>query len=818
MEMNHDMNRSLHVPGTTESLRNKAGSKTPHQHHERRRTSRGLIRNDFRKIAPNGFGDPYNNYAHSMVWFKDHLYVGTSRANLAYRGRWRSERDGEGLGETWPVRIPRGLFDIDLRAQIWRYDPITGNWDNVYISPLVTGIDGFEVPLSIGFRTMVEFQGASDASPGLYVPTWGSHQTPEGIMLRTVDGLNFEAVSEPGFGFPDRYKPRALRGMVFFKGRIFTSPATGRKRGEPNTAGFMVILESPDPARGKWQLACQPHFGNPNNLSVFEMVVFQGYLYAGTLNINEGFQVWKTDAEGKPPYKWEKVITHGAYRGNLNSIAIRMVPFRDSLYVGTGIQEGGWDISNKIGPDQPEVIRINPDDSWDLVVGNPRITPEGLKVPLSGLRAGFGNPFSGYIWTLREHAGWLYVGDSDWTLLIRFLKRDNWSNSFLKMYTPQKIERIIREFGGFSLWRTRDGNHWVPVTLNGFGNCFNNGVRNMLSTPYGLFVGTVNPFSPEVAVKRVAGWNYEKNPRGGLEIWLGSYETDPNVRLESLKDNQYPSTASCLIADSGKKREEDAMEAVMEQFYGESDFRHPGFWQEDIHDARTACENLMDEIVAFLPRKEGTIADIDCGSGATTKYLLKFFRPDEITGVTAGRKALKKCRGKTPQVNFIETHLPDLKLPSEFFDCVVRVKGFDSFDTEYRLLQECFRILKPGGQFVCFDILPVMREQKNKRQRISASKDPAHTLDEYRDALSSARFENIRIADVTSECLNSFRKHVGRYFRLKRLSGDREDEILQRAEDYFLTAAVPERQCLLISGFKAGKPVPAFPAGEHADA
>jgi len=806
MEINEDIYRPLEDPKPSESLRNKPDGGKMDQRPEQGKALRGLIRNDFRKIAPNGFGDPYNTYAHSMVWFQDHLYVGTSRANLAYRGRWRAERDGEGLGEIWPVRIPKGLFDIDLRAHIWRYNPLTGHWANVYTSPLVTGVDGFEVPLSIGFRTMVEFQGASDRSPALYVPTWGSHQTPEGIMLRTVDGLHFEVVSEPGFGFPDQYKPRALRGMVSLNGRIFASPATGRKRGEPNTAGFMVILESSDPAQGKWQLACEPHFGNPNNLSVFEMVTFKGYLYAGTLNVNEGFQIWKTDAEGNPPYKWKKVITHGAYRGNLNSIAIRMAPFRDSLYVGTGIQEGGWDISNKIGPDQPEVIRINPDDSWDLIVGHPRITPEGLKVPLSGLRPGFGNPFSGYIWTMREHEGWLYVGDSDWTLLLRFLKRDNWSDSFLKMHTPQKIDRIIREFGGFSLWRTRDGNHWIPVTLNGFGNCFNNGVRNMVSTPYGLFVGTVNPFSPEVAVKRVAGWNYEKNPKGGLEIWLGSREMDPNIRLESLKETQGYSPESHLAANKGKKRDEEILEAVIDQFYGYSGFRHLGFWQDDIHDTWTACENLMDEILAFFPYKEGNIADIGCGPGATTRYLLKFFRSEEITGVTTDRKSFKKCREKAPQVNFIVMNLPDLKLPSDFFDYVIWVKGFDRFDTKYQLFQEVFRILKPGGQFVCFDVLHVIQSKKHFWEQIGTSSDSLSTPDEYRDSLISAGFHEIRLADVTTECLKGFRKHVGRCFRLKKFSGEIDNKIVQKAEDYFLTAAATIRQCLLISGFKSGEP------------
>jgi hypothetical protein len=93
------------------------------------------------------------------------------------------------------------------------------------------------------------------------------------------------------------------------------------------------------------------------------------------------------------------------------------------------------------------------------------------------------------------------------------------------------MDRIIEETGGFELWRTRDGSRWVPVTRNGFGNVFNYGVRSMVSRPCGLFVGAANPFGPEVAVQKDGGWTYEHNPRGGLEIWLGSWGSPSSTSL-----------------------------------------------------------------------------------------------------------------------------------------------------------------------------------------------------------------------------------------------------------------------------------------------
>jgi len=764
----------------------------------------GLPAKKFRKIAPNGFGDPYNAYPHSMTWFQDSLYVGTTRANLANRGKQVARTSPERVGEIWPVKMPNNYFDNDLRAQIWRYHPPSDIWSKVFISPVVKGIDGYDVPISVGFRCMTSFQGSSDAAPALYIPTWGSHQTPATLMLRSVDGSAFEVVSEPGLGVPDP-KPRGLRGLVSFKGHLFASSVVGQSRLEPNIAGFMLIYVSSDPARGNWRLACEPHFGNPNNLSVFDMAPFNGYLYAGTLNINEGFQIWKTDADGEPPFTWKKVLTHGAYRGKLNQIAMTLIPFKDHLYVGSAIQNCSFDFSNKVGPAPPEVLRINPDDSWELIVGEPRITPDGLKVPLSGLGPGFGNHFSGYLWSMCEHEGWLYAATAVWAVFLRYAGREkSWPKELRSIFTRENVERILLRFGGCDLWRTRDGYHWIPVTQNGFENCFNIGFRNMVSSPYGLFVGAANPFAPQVAVRRVAGWTYENNPKGGLEIWLGSHnQTVITTSPDSLKIPQQLMTERQSIENESEEGDRGSPEEIISKFFGESDFRHFGFWRIDIQDTRRACENLMDEILAFIPQKRGTIVDIGCGPGATTRYLLKHFTPEAVTGITTNRRFLKTCREKATQVNFLQMKLPNLKLQSESFDFVIWVKGFDRLGPRQKLLQESFRILKPGGQLVCFDVLYLSATRKSLWEQVRTFSDSVKTPDEYRALLLSNGFQDIQLADVTAECIESFRKHRLKYFGLKKLSGEIDDTILKEIESHFLTAETQISQCLLISACKS---------------
>ena len=844
--------------------------------------SPGFTARNFRKISPNGFGDLHNAYPHSMTWFHDHLFVGTTRDNLAMRG---VGQDPQWIGEAWPVKLPENIWDLDLRAQIWRYNPITFEWAKTYTSPMIKGMDGFDVPQSAGFRVITPFQGISDSDYALYVPTWATHQRPMTEILRSEDGINFGVVSEPGLGLPDP-KPRVLRGLIPFKDRLFTSPAMGQTRRQPNTAGIMLVLVSDDPARGKWELACEPQFGDPNNLSVFHMAAFNDYLYAGTMNIIEGYQVWKTDAEGDPPFKWKKVVSNGAFRGNLNQVAMTLTAFGDYLYVGSAIQHGGYDVDNKIGPAPPEIIRIDSDDQWELVVGEPRITPEGLKIPLSGMGPGFENIFAGYIWSMCVHQGWLYVGNAVWSTFMKFSRRERWPEWRQKTFNRKNVDHILRKFGGCDIWRSRDGVRWIPVTYNGFNNCYNLGVRNMVSTPYGLFVGLANSFGPEAAVRRTAGWNYELNPKSGLEIWLGSHEpavveglvlkeetdsisiSSQPLTIETLqkKEKLNSKTDSRLSGGNGRFNlgdwreemiglksdseemieemfrlipqkqggivdigfgmtaaqylpeyfvtefsgdikvgdEDNLLQQMTNQFYHDSDFRHFGFWHEDINDVKAACENLMEEILAFVPNKYGKIVDVCCGLGATTRYLLNYFNSESITGITTNKKYLSDCRKNVPKAKFLHMKLPKIELPDSSFDFVIWCKGFWPLGSRQKLLKETLRILKPNGQLVCFDVLYDKGGKYQKKRFFWEQEDSLEDLEAYQNLLLKTGFQNVQLADITHQSIVNFRKYTSAYFELKEFTEDINKDRFKKHKTYQMMMEDSIRFCLLISAFKPG--------------
>jgi hypothetical protein len=451
----------------------------------------------------------------------------------------------------WPVRCPDELFDLDLRAQIWCWDPDVDKWTRVRRSPTVEEAQtGRRIPREIGYRAMTVFQGMSDPGPALYVAAWAPARakgTP--TLLRSLDGEDFAPLAICGPDLGDA-AVTSFRSLVPFEGRLFLSP-TGQP-GNPNISGRPIILASGDPIRGEWYAASEPGFGDRANATVFEMAVFAGHLYAGTMNPVTGFQIWRTRAEGTPPFRWERVISRGAYRGPLNEAALSMVAFDDALYVGTGIQNGGHDRANDVGPAPPELIRIYPDGTWDLLVGEARHTPEGLKRPLSGFGPGFDVLSAGYFWRMAVLDGVLYLGTLDWSVMLQYL-------TVPSVGAQARLARLAQWFGhhnlarfngGFDLRCSRDGVRWIPVSADGFGNPYNFGARSLLGTPRGLFVGTANPFGPEVAARSPDGWVYAPNPRGGAEVWLGAHSAgDAQRDMSTLAGRPGPRAAGPELSD-----------------------------------------------------------------------------------------------------------------------------------------------------------------------------------------------------------------------------------------------------------------------------
>lgn len=410
------------------------------------------------EAAPQGFGDRANSTAWSMAWFQGKVYVGTVRTWWC----WSRAYFAKVFGFPYPPDDPDtdcapDPRNLPLQAEIWQYTPETDTWVRVYQSPNDVELPsdpGWYTARDVGYRGMGVFT-EPDGTEALYVGgattslLWPPLPPPR--LLRSTDGITFEPVpQDPGTVLGDLAKDQTtFRGIQSYKGRFYI--INGKIHGEGN------VLEAADPAGGNDNF----RWVTPQGMMVYEMQVYNGWLYLGLWDRDNGYAVVKTDASGALPYTFIPVVTDGAYReGKKSPTVVSMSVYGDRLYVGT---------------DRPcEVIRINPDDSWDLIVGSPRNTPDGYKYPLSGLDTGFGWPLTKHVWRMQDHEDSLYIGTLD--------QASRWKNN-------PDIVALIGDKMGFDLYQTDDGQYFSAITVNGFGDLFQNGARSFASTPYGLFLG-----------------------------------------------------------------------------------------------------------------------------------------------------------------------------------------------------------------------------------------------------------------------------------------------------------------------------------------
>lgn len=461
---------------------------------------------------PQGFGDSHNTWAWSMAWFKGKLYVGTNRDWRCVEAQvWHR---GVGFPPYPPVPndpnppCPLDFADMPLAAQIWQWTPGTNTWAKVYTSPIDVPnpeTPGKFVPRDIGYRGMAVFN-EPDGTEALYVGgmsakplfglTIGANMPPQ-RLLRSTDGVAFDPVpQDPGttFGSP---VGACFRGMTTFRNKFYVLAC--------NIQGSGQLYESADPKLGNNSFRKV----TPDTLEVFEFSPFNGQLYVGTHNLVSGYSVVKTAATGSVvPYTFQTVIPPGAYVTNRpNTDVVSMFPFKGRLYIG-----GNGIIRGTAG----EVIRINPDDSWDVVAGKARQTPQGLKTPLSGLDAGFSNHFNQHIWRMGAHDDRLFIGTMD-------------SSTAWEHYQP--VVNTIKHLNGYDLWRTWEGWYFSVMTADGFGDRYSIGVRTMASTPFGFFVGTANSWH---GLRVMRGITPETPPEVGAPQRLEVERNDSNNVLSWL--------------------------------------------------------------------------------------------------------------------------------------------------------------------------------------------------------------------------------------------------------------------------------------------
>lgn len=421
-----------------------------------------MARNPIRKIAVAGLGQPGSLVAGALAEFGGKIFVGSSAP---------------------------GSTQTEDRGRIHAYDPEKKRWRMAFEAPLMplnevqrgraawlgSGLGGGRqrsemrtevLAAAQGVVSMAVFQGASDPAPCLYA---GTMSVRGARVLRSETGKRFDPVAPPGLG-DDRIF--ALRDLTPWRGSLWALPVgmTTEEALDRVYPPEALIAVSDDPAAGAWDIAIEPGFGEADNIAVTSLFVAWDALYAATANPARGFQLWRLT---EPDGEWEKVLTDGAGRFSLNLMVTSMTTFAGALFLGTGIPGAGYDPETDTGPAACELVRLNQDGSWDLIMGQPRFYDTGLKQPKSGKGPGFTNRFNAAIWSLAVHKNRLYAGTHNWQPL------DTAANA-----GSAAIE------GGAELWMSVDGLFWERVRAEDLAGPTQTGFRAMVSTSQGLVVGS----------------------------------------------------------------------------------------------------------------------------------------------------------------------------------------------------------------------------------------------------------------------------------------------------------------------------------------
>ena len=120
-------------------------------------------------------------------------------------------------------------------------------------------------------------------------------------------------------------------------------------------------------------------------------------------------------------------------------------------------------------------------------------------------------------------------------------------------------------------------------------------------------------------------------------------------------------------------------------------------------------EVLLDTVVF---KEKAKILDIGCGAGYPLLELAqRFGKGSEVIGIDPWKAATNRLKAKAKtmgvtNIRIINGVAEELPIENNYFDLIVSNNGLNNCSDQMKVLSECYRTLKPGGQLIFTVNLP----------------------------------------------------------------------------------------------------------------
>lgn len=129
--------------------------------------------------------------------------------------------------------------------------------------------------------------------------------------------------------------------------------------------------------------------------------------------------------------------------------------------------------------------------------------------------------------------------------------------------------------------------------------------------------------------------------------------------------------------------------------------RERAYWEAH-EDLDWVSDESRAEAAALLPPYMGDVLEVCIGSGTFTRGL----DPESsasYTGVDLSGSLLRTLRQRVPGVTPVQADAHRLVFADDSFDAALVFSGLHHLPEYPTALEEAFRVLRPGGSFVCFE-------------------------------------------------------------------------------------------------------------------